>query len=168
MGNVLYDLRCDDLAGSAPGGEAVEDEQLVFSFQGLVEFGLATMPDMSAFVQCPKQVRGPGSLEPGRESSDATHVDRLWTPSLPILAVFAKNLGVSMGSKSFVRVLLGFEDVAVGKMDEAVGRRRADVSRVLRSKVVEGSMLYVGEVRHWIGADFKDCSRWNALDSGLR
>lgn len=41
--NVLDDLRGDDLARTAPGGEAVEDEKAILDLKCLVEGGLPTM-----------------------------------------------------------------------------------------------------------------------------
>lgn len=38
--SLLYDLRGDDLARSAPGSKAVEDEESVLLLEGLVEVGL--------------------------------------------------------------------------------------------------------------------------------
>lgn len=42
-GNALYDLRCNHFAGSAPGCEAVENEEGIFVFERGVEILLPVM-----------------------------------------------------------------------------------------------------------------------------
>jgi len=46
---ALYDFRRNDLAGTAPGGEGIEYDDLVV-FEGGLEFGLAVEERRLAFV----------------------------------------------------------------------------------------------------------------------
>lgn len=54
-GNVLDDLRSDDLAGTAPGGEEVNDHEALLAESG-VEVGLAVNHVESVF--CPSRAQG--------------------------------------------------------------------------------------------------------------
>jgi hypothetical protein len=53
--HVLDDLGGDDLAGTAPGGEAVEDHERVLDVQGLVEGGLAERLLATMTSSCARQ-----------------------------------------------------------------------------------------------------------------
>ena len=68
---VLGDLRGNDFAGTAPGREGVEDDDLVILDGGL-KFGLAVSPYVSICSMMNKSVQ---KLRP-------TYLARLWTPIL--------------------------------------------------------------------------------------
>lgn len=74
--NLLDDLRSDDLARTAPGGEAVEDNQGVLCGQSLRPVvGTVSVVSLLPFPS-PCLIRG----------GYATYVLRLWTPSLLMVA----------------------------------------------------------------------------------
>lgn len=101
---VLDDLRRNDLAGTAPGSEAVKDEQGVLGLERLLPVGLSG--EMSVFVSA-DSVRIAHDVVSLMAKHNAarrrprfkvrTHEVRLCTPSLLIAAVLEKNLGVEMG-----------------------------------------------------------------------
>ena len=76
--NSLDDLRSDDLAGTAPGGEEVDDHEALLAESG-VEVGLAVNHVESVF--CLFRERKAGANAGGRARvPNETYVVRLWTP----------------------------------------------------------------------------------------
>lgn len=76
--NSLDDLRSDDLAGTAPGGEEVNDHEALLAESG-VEVGLAVIHIESVFCL----FRAQGWRKCGRSRArvpNETYVVRLWTP----------------------------------------------------------------------------------------
>ena len=77
--NVLDDLRSDDLAGTAPGGEEVDDHEALLAESG-VEVGLAVNHVLSVF--CLFRAQGWRRCGRTRACANETYVARLWTPVL--------------------------------------------------------------------------------------
>lgn len=75
--NSLDDLRSDDLAGTAPGGEEVNDHEALLAESG-VEFGLAVNHVESVF--CLFRAQGWRKCGRARVCANKTYVARLWTP----------------------------------------------------------------------------------------
>jgi hypothetical protein len=79
--NSLDDLGSDDLAGTAPGGEEVDDHEALLAESG-VEVGLAVKRVMSvfcAFAVCFEK-QGWDAHVRARTCRSETYVVRLWTP----------------------------------------------------------------------------------------
>jgi hypothetical protein len=99
VGSLLDDLRRNDLARSAPGGEAVEDEEGILGFQRLVPIGLATSKSQPSVAEANDVVARVRQRAPEMTQTQ-THVFKLCTPSLPSLfwlIVLEKNLWVGIG-----------------------------------------------------------------------
>jgi len=78
--DVLYDLRRNDLAGTAPGCEGIEDDDLVVLKRGL-ELGFAV--HLSVSIHTPsKHCRLSASQPWTRPARGGTYLERLWTPIL--------------------------------------------------------------------------------------
>ena len=77
-GNVLDDLRSDDLAGTAPGSEEVNDHEALLAESG-VEVGLAVSRIESVF-SCFSRARLARECKRARACVESTYVVRLWTP----------------------------------------------------------------------------------------
>ena len=73
----LDDLGSDDLAGTAPGGEEVDDHEALLAESG-VEVGLAVNHVLSVF--CLFRAQGWRANAGARVCVESTYVVRLWTP----------------------------------------------------------------------------------------
>jgi hypothetical protein len=135
--SLLDDLRSDDLAGTAPGSEAVEDHEAGLVTNRLVEGCLAT--GLLAAVRRDNDVATAFETRRIAQSRRGeTYVWRLWTPVSDILAVLEKNFCVRRGRYRFA--------VDVGLIEAVC--RRAEVSSVLAKRDVDGvNMVYVQQKR---------------------
>lgn len=128
--DLLDDLGRNDLAGTAPGSEAVKDHQAGLVAERLIEGSLAVVP--LAVARRDNDVAHTVKLcdvAPSRQCK--THVWRLWTPVSDILAVLEKNFCVRRGR---YRVA-----VEVGLIEAVC--RRVQVSSVLAKRDVDGANM---------------------------
>ena len=91
--NLLYNLRSDDFAGSAPGREGIEDNDLVI-LEGGLEFSLAVAGkkklvlaiDHQDIKPCPAQsISQTDNVRAEALGSRKTYLLRLWTPILTVV-----------------------------------------------------------------------------------
>jgi len=96
--HLLDDLRRNHLAGSAPRSEAVEYEECILDLKRRIPVGLATTKVSPRNAEM-HDVAGPSpeTASAGDGTRARTHVCRLCTPSLLMVLVFEKNLGLRMG-----------------------------------------------------------------------
>jgi hypothetical protein len=139
---ALDDLRSNDLAGSAPGGEAVEDKKGIFDLKRL---GPVVLPTALLAIRA-RSMTSSSTATASATRRRNTHVCKLCTPSLPILLVCVKNRSLSRGRYT---VVMFVEEVRF-----VTDRRRDVVSRVLLKAGV-ANMIYVQNGVTRQATDFK-------------